>query len=73
MPRVPTITTRAARIPAVARWRPGAQKRPADRATETITTRPMAEVVELVEVGILAEGRAHAAREDRSLGAGDGT
>ena len=33
----------------------------------------MAEVVELVEIGILAEGRAHAAREDRSLRAGDGT
>ena len=35
--------------------------------TEAVTTGTAAQVIELVEVGVLAEGRTHAPRQDRDL------
>ena len=47
---------------------PGAQRRRPDPPAETVPAGAPAQVVELVEVRVLAESRAHAPGEDRHLG-----
>ena len=48
---------------------PGAERRRADPPAEAVTAGAMAEVVEVVEVRVLAEGQADAAGEHRHLAA----
>ena len=55
--RVPNATTTSAITMATDALASRAQRRGADLAAEPVSARPPAQVVELVEVGVLAEGR----------------
>ena len=66
---MPTAITASAMTMATARSAPGAERDRTDLASEAVPAGAPAQVVELVEVGVLAEGRPDAAREDRHLGA----
>ena len=61
--RVPSAMTSAATRTASARWRPVPSGADAHPAAEAVPTRATAKVVQLVEVGVLAEGQPHAAGE----------
>ena len=47
---------------------PCAERRSSDLATEAVATRPVSEIIEIVEVRVLAKGQSHTAREHRHLG-----
>ncbi len=66
--RVPITTTRSAMTRATARWRPVPSGARADPAAEAVPPGPPAQVVELVEVGVLAEGRPDAPGQDGHRG-----
>ena len=65
--RVPKATTIAATSPASARWRPVLRNDGAHLVPEPIATRTVAQIVQLVEVGVLAEGKADAPGQDGPL------
>ena len=65
---VPRRTTASATSTATRRWRPVPKNGAADPASEAVAPRAPAEVVEVVEVGVLGEGRPDAAGEHGHLG-----
>ena len=68
--RVPTTITSSATSTATQRAGvPCSAERGADPPAEAVTAGATAQVVEVVEVGVLAERRPHAAGQDRHLGA----